>query len=92
MLTLKNAMNAGTHLRTDQPGASLILECRWTVPYEQFDGVLSHMNAQGLQVHQETLIGFYATFVAVSAYAQDHGFVDEWQVMSDAPAQSGVGR
>jgi hypothetical protein len=80
MLTLKNAMNAGKQLLNDHLGERLVLDLQWTVPYQQFDGNLRHLDGQGVQVHSLACRGFYETFTAVSTYAHDHDFADQWQI------------
>jgi hypothetical protein len=85
MLTLKNAMNVGTCLQNDHRGERLVLTSQWSIPYQQFDGTLSHLDPQGSEVHRLSCTGFYETFVLVSTYARDHDFADLWQV-TDQPS------
>lgn len=85
MLTLKNAMNMGDQLLNEHQGERLVFATKWLVSYSQFDGVLTHFNMQGEQIHSAASQGFYETFVAVSAYAKDHGFADTWQVVNQLP-------
>lgn len=86
MLTLKNAMNAGQHLLNEHHDEHLILDIQWTIPYQQFDGTLSHLDGQGVQVYHMAYRGLYETFEAVRDYAHAHEFSDTWQV-ADPPAR-----
>ncbi|MBA3823736.1 MAG: hypothetical protein H0X24_07515 [Ktedonobacterales bacterium] len=88
MLTLKNAMNAGTQLLNQGNDERLELVTSWTIPYQRFDGVLRHLDGHNRELTVMALTGFFDTFTAVHDYAQEHGFVDDWQVQdsSTSPA------
>lgn len=82
MMTLKNAMNASEQLLNVHADERLELVTKWTIPYQRFDGVLRHLDGAEHEIAQLTLSGFYETFTVVLAYAQEHGFADEWQVQA----------
>ena len=82
MLTLKNAMNAGTQLLNQQGDERIELVTSWTIPYQRFDGVMRHLNDTDHEIAVVFLNGFWETFTAVHDYAQTHGFMDDWQVQA----------
>jgi len=63
-------------------GERLELHTSWTIPYQRFDGVLRHVDGTEHEIAQMALNGFYETFSAVFAYAQEHGFTDAWEVQA----------
>jgi hypothetical protein len=87
-MTLKNAMNAGEYLVNVQGTERLELTTKWAMSYQHFDGVLRHLDGTNQEIAQVRLNGLYETFTAVFAYAQDHGFADDWQVQTPPMAQT----
>jgi ATP phosphoribosyltransferase regulatory subunit HisZ len=80
VLTLKNAMNMGQHIVNEHLGERLLLDMEWTAAYQHFDGMLRHLDRRGIQIYRMAYLGFYDTFLAVQAYAQEHHFGDLWKV------------
>jgi hypothetical protein len=82
MMTLKNAMNAGTSLLNQGIDERLELVAQWTIPYQQFDGILRYLDKDDQEIEVVHSTGFYDTFTTVSTFAREHGFSDTWQVQT----------